>query len=105
MRNVLHDDAEYFRFPSRALFDPLGMSSAVMETDAAGTFVGSSYMYASARHWARFGTLYLQDGVWNGKRLLPDGWVRYTSSPAPADSTRRYGAPLLAGCARRVPGG
>ena len=91
MRNVLHDQAEYLTFPRRALFDPLGMSSAVMETDAGGTFVASSYMYATARDWARFGTLYLQDGVWNGERVLPEGWVTYTTSPAPADKTRRYG--------------
>jgi len=92
IRNVLHDETEYLTFPRRALFDRLGMSSAVMETDASGTFVASSYMYATARDWARFGTLYLQDGVWNGERLLPEGWVTYTTSPAPADNTRRYGA-------------
>lgn len=92
MRNVLHDETEYLTFPRRALFDRLGMSSAVLETDAGGTFVASSYMYATARDWARFGTLYLQDGVWNGERVLPEGWVTYSTSPAPADNTRRYGA-------------
>lgn len=79
-------------FPRRALLDPIGMSSAVMETDAAGTFIGSSYMYATARDWGRFGMLYLRDGVWNGTRILPDGWIDYTRTPAPADRTRRYGA-------------
>ena len=92
MRRVIGSGEDYAAFPRRALFDPLGMSSAIIETDAAGTFVGSSLMWASARDWARFGMLYLQDGVWNGTRVLPDGWVEYTRTPAPADSTRRYGA-------------
>jgi CubicO group peptidase (beta-lactamase class C family) len=68
------------------------MSSAIIETDAAGTFVGSSLMYATARDWARFGQLYLNDGVWNGERILPEGWVQFTRDPAPADSNRAYGA-------------
>ena len=92
LRNVLHDEAEYLAFPRRALFDPLGMSSAVLETDASGTFVGSSYMYATARDWAQLGSLYLQDGAWNNERVLPEGWVAYTTSPAPADDMKRYGA-------------
>jgi CubicO group peptidase (beta-lactamase class C family) len=92
MRNAIGNDDDYAAFPRRALFDPLGMSSAVIEADAAGTFVGSSLMYATARDWARFGTLYLQDGVWNGQRILPDGWVRYSTTPAPADPQRRFGA-------------
>lgn len=92
IRNVLKDDREYLTFPRRALFDRVGMASAVLETDASGTFVGSSFMYATARDWARFGMLYLQDGVWGGQRILPEGWVAYTRSPAPADSDRHYGA-------------
>jgi CubicO group peptidase (beta-lactamase class C family) len=91
-RTVLGDDAAYLTFPRRALFGPLGMSSAVLETDAAGTFIASSYMHATARDWARFGLLYLHDGVWNGTRILPEGWVRYTTTPAPADPAGRYGA-------------
>ena len=92
IRNVLHDQATYLTFPRQALFDPMGMPSAVLETDAAGTFIGSSYMYATARDWARFGMLYLRNGVWNGTRILPPGWVDYTSTPAPADEAKRYGA-------------
>ncbi len=57
------------------IFDPLGMTSPELRFDAAGTFVGSSYLYATARDLARFGLLYLRDGVWNGTRLLPEGWV------------------------------
>lgn len=57
------------------LFDPLGMRSASAKCDAAGTWVGSSYLYATARDFARFGLLYLRDGMWDGVRLLPSGWV------------------------------
>lgn len=92
IRSVLNDETEYLTFPRRALFDRIGMSSAVLETDAGGTFVGSSYLYATAEDWARFGQLYLQDGVWEGERILPPGWVAYTRRPAPADTTHRYGA-------------
>ena len=58
-----------------ALFDPLGMGPVELRYDEAGTFVGSSYLYATARDFARFGLLYLRDGVWDGRRLLPEGWV------------------------------
>ena len=92
LREALRDDAQYLAYPRRALFDRLGMSSAVMETDAAGTFVGSSYMHATARDWARFGALYAQDGIWNGERILPAGWVAYTATPVPADREQRSGA-------------
>ena len=68
------------------------MRSAMMEPDASGTFVASSYSFASARDWARFGLLYLNDGIWDGERVLPDGWVKYTVTPAPAAALGRYGA-------------
>ena len=92
VRAVINDDARYAEFPRRALFDRLEMPHAVIETDASGTFVGSSFMYATAREWARLGTLYVQDGVWENQRILPEGWVAYTRSPAPADPEKRYGA-------------
>jgi CubicO group peptidase (beta-lactamase class C family) len=85
-------DADYHAFPQRALFDRIGMTGAVLETDAAGTFVGSSFMYATARDWARFGLLYLQDGVWSGERILPEGWVAFSRSPAPAAPNGKFGA-------------
>lgn len=92
MRQAFAGQADYEAFPRRALFDPLGMTSAVLETDTSGTFVGSSLMWATARDWARFGLLYLRDGVGEGARILPEGWVAYTRTPAPADASRRYGA-------------
>lgn len=62
-------------FLAERLFGPLGMQSADPRFDAAGTFIASSYLYATALDFARFGLLYLRDGVWAGERLLPEGWV------------------------------
>lgn len=84
--------AQYFAFPRRALFDKIGMRSAVVEPDAAGTFVGSSFSYATARDWARFGLLYLRDGVWMTEQILPEGWVKYTTTPTPKAPQGEYGA-------------
>lgn len=75
---------EYLSFPQRALFDPLGIRTMVLETDAFGNFLTQGYELASARDWARLGLLYLQDGVWQGKRLLPEGFVKFVSTLAPA---------------------
>jgi CubicO group peptidase (beta-lactamase class C family) len=68
-------------FMRERLFDPLGMASATPRFDAAGTFIGSSFVFATARDFARFGQLYLQDGVWEGRRLLPEEWVDYARTP------------------------
>lgn len=87
-------DADYYKFPYEKLFTKIGMHTAILEPDASGTFVGSSYSYASARDWARFGMLYLNDGVWNGERILPEGWVTYSTTPAPAAPLRQYGAQI-----------
>lgn len=70
-------------FPHEFLFGPLGMESAVFEQDRAGTFVGSSYIYATPRDMARFGYLYLRDGCWAGERLLPEGWVQDNAAVNP----------------------
>ena len=82
----------YYNFVHQELFSALGMNSAVMEPDASGTYVGSSYMYATPRDWAKFGLLYLNDGVWNGKRILPEGWAKYSSTPTPTAPNGEYGA-------------
>jgi len=87
-------DSVYYRYPYEKLFYKIGMNHAIMEADASGTFVASSYCYASARDWARFGLLYHNDGVWNGERILPEGWVKYSFTPAPAAPKREYGAQL-----------
>jgi CubicO group peptidase (beta-lactamase class C family) len=76
--------------PHDRLFAPMGMSSALIEADARGNVVGSSYMFASAHDWARFGQFLLQDGVWQGKHILPEGFVATMRQPVAA-SAGRYG--------------
>jgi CubicO group peptidase (beta-lactamase class C family) len=90
LRGTFASDLEYWAFPRNALFEPLGMRSALLETDPSGTFVGSSYGFATARDWARFGLLLANDGVVGGRRLLPVGWVARSATPA-ADSDGRFG--------------
>jgi len=86
--------AERLAFPREALFEPLGMSTAVLSLDPAGHWVGSSLMQASARDWARLGLLHLQDGVWEGRRLLPEGWVSFVARATEQSDARCYGAGL-----------
>jgi CubicO group peptidase (beta-lactamase class C family) len=83
---------DLFAFAHRALFDRVGMASAVIEPDPSGTFVGSSFMYATPRDWARFGLLYLNDGLWQNRRILPEGWVKYSTTPTPKAPKGEYGA-------------
>ncbi|MEM6344796.1 MAG: serine hydrolase [Bacteroidota bacterium] len=92
VRQSLSDEETYLNFVHKRLFQPLGMQSAIMEPDASGTYVGSSFMYANARDWAKFGLLYLRDGIWQGKRILPEGWVDYTRTPTPKSRQGCYGA-------------
>ncbi|TAH18003.1 MAG: class C beta-lactamase-related serine hydrolase [Cytophagales bacterium] len=82
-RRQFGSQADYLAFPHLRLFQKIGMKSAVLEPDASGTYVGSSFMYATGRDWAKFGQLYLQDGIWNGERLLPEGWVKYSATETP----------------------
>jgi CubicO group peptidase (beta-lactamase class C family) len=87
-------EKDYHAFPYEALFHKTGMYSAVMEPDASGNFVGSSYCHATARDWARFGLLYLNDGKFNGQQILPEGWVQSSVHPAPASVNGGYGYQL-----------
>jgi len=77
------DDQAYWNYPRKALFEPLGMRSAIFQTDASGTLVGSSFMWATPRDWARLGLLYLNRGRWNGRQVLPENWVDFVRTPAP----------------------
>lgn len=92
LRDRFDDTSAYHRFPHDALFSRIGMASAVFEPDPSGTFVGSSFLYATARDWARFGLLFLRDGVWNGERILPKDWVRYSATASPTAPLGEYGA-------------
>jgi CubicO group peptidase (beta-lactamase class C family) len=79
-------------FARQQLFDRLSMHSAIIEADASGTFAGSSYMFATARDWARIGLLYLNDGIWGDDRIFREGWVSYSTTPAPKAPKGEYGA-------------
>ncbi len=96
LTKVLHDraggdTASMYRYLTERLYRPLGLTTAIFEPDASGVPVGSSYLYASARDWARIGLFMLNDGVIDGRRLLPEGWIEYMTSPA-QDSRGTYGA-------------
>ncbi len=82
---------EYLTWPQRALFNRIGIRRQVLETDPYGNFLLTGYDYGTPRNWARLGLLYLQDGVWQGTRILPEGWARFVSTPAPAWKQPNYG--------------
>ena len=91
LRGKFASDTEFLRYCRERLFAPLGIRNAVFEPDMNGTPVGSSYLYVTAREFASFGQLYLEDGVFQGQRILPEGWVEYTVTPA-SDSKGGYGS-------------
>lgn len=91
IRRQLKSDSLYYVFANNQLFNKIGMPDAVLEVDASGTRVGSSYLYATARDYARFALLYMNDGIFNGERILPEGWVKYSTTPA-SDSKGAYGS-------------
>ncbi len=102
VRKVLCNDKQYSEFPYTELFRKIGMYSAVLEQDSSGYFVGSSYGYATGRDWAKFGQLFLQDGVWKGDSILPKGWVAYTRTPAKA-AKGQYGAQFWLNRSKNLP--
>jgi CubicO group peptidase (beta-lactamase class C family) len=84
MKLALGDEKVYREFPRKALFDRIGMRNTLVGTDRFHDFILSSQVYTNARDLARFGLLYLQNGVWNGKRLISEDWIRFVRTPAPA---------------------
>ena len=84
-------EQDYLSWPQRALFDKIGIRKKVLETDVYGNFVMTGLVYSTARNWARLALLYLRDGVWEGERLLPEGWVDFVSTPGPAWAEPTYG--------------
>ena len=81
-------------WPQTALFDRLGMHGLVQEPDRWGRFICSGFNFGAARDWARLGLLYLNDGAWQGERVLPEGWARFVRTPAPAWKQENYGAQI-----------
>jgi CubicO group peptidase (beta-lactamase class C family) len=90
-RAVTARGEEYLTWPQRALFDRIGIRRQVLETDPYGNFLLTGYDYGTPRNWARLGLLYQQDGMWQGTRILPEGWTTFVSTPAPAWKRGNYG--------------
>lgn len=88
MKRALDDDKTYHEFPRHTLLDRIGMRNTLIGTDRFGDFILSSQIYTNARDLARFGLLYLQNGVWDGKRLISEDWIRFVRTPAPATLER-----------------
>jgi len=102
IRRQFSNDSAYYAFPYSELFYKIGMPNVVFEVDPSGTRVGSSYIYASARDYARFALLYQNNGIFNGERILPEGWVKYSTSAASA-SKGDYGAFFYLNKGKRLP--
>ncbi|GAQ83669.1 hypothetical protein KFL_001570080 [Klebsormidium nitens] len=92
-RSFRGNDVAYWSYPYNRLFKPIGARSFKLSFDGVGTIQASSSVYATARDWARLGQLYLQDGVWDGTRILPRGWVRYSRTPS-SPSVRHVCGPV-----------
>ena len=88
---VIKRGENYLAWPQKVLFDRIGIRKQVIETDPYGNFIMTGYDFGTARNWARLGLLYLQDGVWQGTRILPEGWSKFVSTLAPAWKRPVYG--------------
>jgi len=91
LRKQFDTDDEYYAFPNEGLFYKIGITDAIFEPDESGTLVASSYLYMTARDYARFALLYIQDGIFEGSQILPEGWVEYSTTAA-SDSNGEYGS-------------
>jgi CubicO group peptidase (beta-lactamase class C family) len=89
VREAVNDDARWVSYPHRELLWKLGMTRTIIETDWIGDFITSGQCWSTARDFGRFGLFYLADGVWNGERILPEGWSKYVSTLAPAQPASR----------------
>lgn len=92
-RGRFANDADYWAYPAKAIFVPIGATTAVMETDTAGNWVGSSYLWASVGDWGRLGQLMLNDGMWGSTQVLPPGWLKRAATQSTSNGDGRgYGA-------------
>jgi CubicO group peptidase (beta-lactamase class C family) len=104
-RSIGSAGEDYLAWPYRNLYDPIGMVGMVSEVDTYGSFHLTGYDYGTARDWARLGQLYLNDGVWNGRHILPPGWTKLVSTPAPAwqSQSKSYGATFWVNSKHNLP--
>lgn len=102
LRNQFKTHQEYLDFWYSDLIDKIGMNSMTVEADLAGNYVGSSYAWATARDWSKFGLLYLHNGNWNGNQLFTKEWVKYATTPTPT-SNGEYGAQIWLNAGKKYP--
>ena len=107
LRDIVGGPTQMLAFMTDELFEPIGMRTALPKFDRSGSFVGSSYCLASPQDFARFGYLYLRGGIWDGRRILPEGWVDYARTPSYESLIEAYGAHwwLTRGTSRFFAGG
>lgn len=102
LRNEFDSYSEYLNFPYKRLIDRIGMHSMVLETDAAGNFIGSAYGWATTRDWGKFGLLYLHEGNWNGDQVFDKSWVEFVTTPT-ANSANGYGGHFWLNTPQKLP--